>query len=198
MTTIQKNVALMFLGIVAISSGGAFAVMQNTQTPTVQPESSSVLGHIQFVLTGADGNVKAYRQTDNLVVTEGRNTITDLAFPIAAGGANGNSTDNKFSYIGIGTGSTPAAAGNIGEETLISTCKRGQDATVTSPGTGQAQVDVTFSGATCAGTITESVLSNSGTGAAANAGEILARQIFTGIAVGASDSLTVTWTITFT
>ena len=196
MTTIQKNVALMFLGIVAISTGGAFAVMQNTQAPTVQPESSSVLGHIQFVLTDADGNVKAYRQTDNLVVTEGRNTIADLAFPNI--NANGNATDNKFKYIGIGTGSTAAAAGDVGEQTLIGGCTRILDATVTSPGTGQAQVDATFSGASCAATVTESVLSNSGTGSAANAGEILARQVFTGIAVGASDSLTVTWTITFT
>jgi len=192
----QKNVALMFLGIVAISAGGAFAVMQNTQTSTLQSESSSVLGHIQFVLTDADGNVKAYRQTDNLVVTEGRNTVADLTFPNI--NANGNGTDNKFSYIGIGTGATAPAAGNIGEQTLISGCSRLQDTTVTSPGTGQAQVDATFSGANCAATVTESVLSNSGTGAAANAGEILARQTFTGIAVGASDSLTVTWTITFT
>ena len=136
MTTIQKNVALMFLGIVAISSGGALAVMQNTQAPSSQAESSSILGHVQFVLTDADGNVKAYRQTDNLVVTEGRNTIADLAFPNI--NANGNATDNKFSYIGIGTGSTAPAAGNIGEQTPISGCLRVQDATVTSPGTGQA------------------------------------------------------------
>lgn len=195
MTTIQKNVALMFLGIVAISSGGALAVMQNTQAPSSQAESSSILGHVQFVLTDADGNVKAYRQTDNLVVTEGRNTIADLAFPNI--NANGNATDNKFSYIGIGTGSTAPAAGNTGEQTPISGCLRVQDATVTSPGTGQAQVDATFSGASCAATVTESVLTNSGS-ATANAGEILARQTFTGIAVGASDSLTVTWTITFT
>ena len=196
MTTIQKNVALMFLGIVAISAGGAFAVMQNTQTSTLQSESSSALGHIQFVLTDADGNVKAYRQTDNLVVTEGRNTVADLAFPNI--NANGNATDNKFSWIGIGTGSTAPAAGNVGEQTLIAGCNRVQDTTVTSPGTGQAQVDATFSGASCAATVAESVLANSGTGAAANAGEILARQTFTSIAVGASDSLTVTWTITFT
>ena len=196
MTTIQKNVALMFLGIVAISSGGAFAVMQNTQAPSIQAESSSMLGHIQFVLADADGNVKAYRQTDNLVVTEGRNTIADLAFPNI--NANGNATDNKFSYIGIGTGSTAAAAGDIGEQTPIAACARVQDTAVTSTGTGIGVVDATFSGANCAGTITESVLTNSGKGSAANAGEILARQTFTGIAVGASDSLTVTWTITFT
>ena len=198
MTKIQKNVALVLLGIVAISSGGAYAVMQNTQAPTLQAESGHVLGHIQMVLTDADGNVKAYRQTDNLVVTEGRNTVSDLTFPIPAGGNNGNATDNKFSWVGIGTGATAPAAGDIGEQTLIAGCGRVQDAAVTGVSPGQATVDATFSGAQCAATVTESVLSNSGTGAAANAGEILARQTFTGIAVAAADSLTVTWTITFT
>ena len=189
------SIAAILVGVVF--TYGSFGNNSSSQTY----EHGVMLGHIQLILTGSDGNVKQYVQTDNLIVDEGMDTMIDLMFPDT--NLNGNSTDNKFKYIGIGTGNTGAAAGNIGEETLISGCNRIADGAVTGSsaisGESTGTVDAQFSGATCASTtVREAVLTNSGTDAAANAGELLARQTFTAINLGASDTLTVTWNITVT
>jgi len=40
-----------------------------------------MLGHITTIVQDADGNIKAYQQNDNIIVNEGVDCATDLAFP---------------------------------------------------------------------------------------------------------------------
>lgn len=195
-----QNAAIFALVAIAATTGSILSVYPTTTGAESYSESGAIMGHITLQVIDSDGNVVDYVQTDNLVVDLGLDTMGDLVFPDI--NLNGNATDGKFDWIGIGTGTTAAAAGDVGEQTVISGCSRVQDATVSgvTDTTGEITVTVeaSFSGASCAGAVTEAVLANSGTGAAANAGEILARQVFSAVNVGASDTLTVTWDIDFT
>ena len=190
-----QQAAMFAVVAVAATVGGIFSAYPTTENSGLYSESNNVMGHITLTVADADGNIIDYVQTDNLVVDVGIDTMGDLIFPDI--NLNGNSTDSKFSWIGIGEGSTAAAAGNTGIETAISGCARVQDGTVTGVSTTSGEITVTvdgsFSGATCAGAVTEAVLMNDGT-----SGELLARQVFSTVNVGASDTLTVSWDITLT
>ena len=197
-----QQAAMFAIVAVAAGIGGIFSGFSvSADDSEAFSESGLMLGHITLIVTDENGNIKDYVQTDNLVVDEGIDTMGDLVFPDID--LNGNGTDGKFDWIGIGTGgATVAAAGDDGEQTVISTCNRVQDATVTGTSAVSGEITVTvdasFSGSSCAGAIDEAILANSGTGAAANAGETLARQVFSDVNVGSSDTLTVSWEITLT
>lgn len=196
-----QHTALFALVAIAAGTGGIFSGFSvSADNSEAYSESGLIMGHITMVVSDENGNIKDYIQTDNLVVDEGIDTMGDLIFPDI--NLNGNATDGKFDWIGIGTGSTAAAAGDTGEQTLISGCNRVQDDTVTgdsgTSGEITVTVDASFSGSNCAGAVTEAVLTNSGTGGAADAGELLARQVFSAVNVGSSDTLTVSWEITLT
>ncbi len=167
------------------------SIEDNIETPQFK-------GMITVWQHNAQGDMMAYRQTPNLVVTQGENTASDLLFPDID--FNSNATDNKFDVLHIGTGSTAPVDGNVGIETLIGgACIRVQDGTVTgtasTDGNGaEIMIQVNFLGNDCAGTITEAAAFNS-LGVAGN-GEMLARQTFAGLAVGAGDTLTVQYNFT--
>ena len=69
------------------------------------------LGHVELVAKDADGNIKAYRQTDNIVVNIGKTCAAERIF-----GASGNSTGacaggaTAFDWIGLGTSGTAETA----------------------------------------------------------------------------------------
>jgi len=200
-TTIPKTIAMVFLVAMVGFTGGAYGIFQNEVPKQPFTESGQIIGHLEGVVIDSDGYVKQYVQTDNVITDVGLDSMADLVFPDID--LNSNSTNGQFDWIGIGTGNTAAATTDVAEETLISGCNRVQDATVagTSAVAGEitATVESVFTGTNCASsTVGEAVLSNSGTGAAAAAGEILARQTFADINLGSSDSLTVTWSVTFT
>jgi len=140
-----------------------------------------------------EGDITAYRQTPNLVVTQGENTAADLLFPDI--NFNSNATDSKFDVLHIGTGSTAPADGNTGIETVIGgSCIRIRDGTVTGTAStdgnnAEIMIQVDFLGDDCAGTITEAATFNSL--GAVGSGEMLNRLTFAGLAVGAGDTLTV-------
>ena len=160
----------------------------------VEVEHTKVLeGHLQIIVKDSDGNVKQVVDKQNLIVGEGIKTVWDLSFLDINN--NGNATDAKFGFIGIGDGNTVPAITDTGLQTPITTCAKVEDTTVTGGGTNAltwAYVSVQFSGATCASTtVSEAVLTNSLSG-----GEVLARQTFADINLGASDTLTVNWNVT--
>lgn len=161
----------------------------------IDTDETSFKGRITAWLVNDEGVITGYRQTPNLVVTEGENTVSDLVFPDID--FNSNATDNKFDVLHIGTGSTAPVDGNTGIETLIGgSCIRVRDATVTgtasTDGNGaEIMIQVDFLGNDCPGTITEAAAFND-----LISGEILARQTFAGLAVGAGDTLTVQYNFT--
>lgn len=123
-------------------------------------------------------NGKTVKEVDNLVVTAGKGFVASRMK---------DATTTAMTHMAIGTGSTAAAASNtaLGSQsartTLTSTTVSGADVTY---------VD-TFPAGTGTGAITEAGLFN-----ASSSGTMLCRTVFSVVNKGASDSMTITWTVT--
>ncbi|HXW02887.1 MAG TPA: hypothetical protein VD651_01305 [Nitrosarchaeum sp.] len=196
MTSLTKNIAFVMLSVAVIASSGTYAALQNVQATTapVQTESGAVMGHVEVVVTDADGNIKAYRQSDNAILDAGKDAIADEIFATALSAA----TTADFTYIEVDTDGTAAAETQtalIG----VATCARVQDTTPTGNSATNGEVsiviDATFagSGSGCAATFQEAGLFNAST-----SGDMMARNTFTSVTLTTADSLAITWTITLT
>jgi len=123
-------------------------------------------------------NGETVKEVDNLVVTAGKGFVASRMK---------DATTTAMTHMAIGTGSTAAAASNtaLGSQsartTLTSTTVSGADVTY---------VD-TFPAGTGTGAITEAGLFN-----ASSSGTMLCRTVFQVVNKGASDSMTITWTVT--
>jgi len=193
------GVALSILGIGF--SGMSFGSAETSTTS----ESGGMLGHIILTVYDPNGNVKTYLQTDNLVIDQGEACAVKRVFlETASGSADcGGSTTGEFNVIALGTGS--AAAGNndvsLQTETVAAGLARAAASSVTitddSSGTAGAIATLTKAFTNTSGgsvSIAESAITNSTTAAGDG---MFARQTFTAIPVANSDTLTVTWNITF-
>ena|SRR3990167_1185117 len=138
--------------------------------------------HIQ--LFDKDGKLKDERFVTNTITNAGDAHIADRMSSVPG--------ESAMSHMAVGTGSTAAA---VGDTTLQTELDRNA-LTSFAQGAGADDNDVIYIGDWAAGdatgTITEAGILN-----AAAAGTLLARQVFTGIAKGASDTLKITWTITY-
>ena len=123
-------------------------------------------------------NGETVKEVDNLVVTAGKGFVASRMK---------DATTTAMTHMAIGTGSTAAAASNtaLGSQSartaLTSTTVSGADITY---------VD-TFAAGTGTGAITEAGLFN-----ASSSGTMLCRTVFSVVNKGASDSMTITWTVT--
>ena len=61
-------------------------------------------GHAIITLADADGNIKAYRQTDNVVTNNGRDCVADELFGFTGAALCADPQTNDYTFIGIGTG----------------------------------------------------------------------------------------------
>ena len=122
-------------------------------------------------------NDEVVQEVPNLVVTAGKNYVADRI--------KNNST--VMSHMAIGTGSTAAAAGNtaLGSESA-------RTALTSSTVTDNEIVYVdTFAAGVGTGAITEAGIFNASSG-----GTMLCRTVFSVVNKGASDAMTITWTVT--
>jgi hypothetical protein len=123
-------------------------------------------------------NNKIVREVPNLVVTDGKEYVASRMK---------DTTADAMSHMAIGTGSTAASASNAalgaeaGRVSLAST-------TVTA---NEVEYVATFAAGTGTGAITEAGILNAG-----SAGDLLCRTVFSVVNKGASDSMTITWTVT--
>jgi hypothetical protein len=123
-------------------------------------------------------NGETVKEVDNLVVTDGKEYVASRMK---------DATTTAMSRMAIGTGSTAAAASDsaLGSEAarvaLTSTTVSGADVTYVA----------TFGAGTGTGAITEAGILN-----AASSGTMLCRTVFDVVNKGASDSMTITWTVT--
>ncbi len=122
-------------------------------------------------------NNEVVQEVDNLVVTAGKNYVADRM--------KNNST--VMGYMAVGTGTTAAAAGDT---TLASESDRNAltSTTVTNN-------EVAYVGTWAAGDASVAI-TEAGLFSASSGGTMLARTVFSAVNKGASDSLTITWTIT--
>jgi len=137
-----------------------------------------IVGDLRVVLKDSEGKIKEEREINNLVVSTG------LAF-IAS--RMKDTTDDAMSYMGVGTSTTAAAAGDTTLGTEID--RNALTSTTVSSNTITYVADWAAGDGT--GAITEAGLFN-----AASAGTMLARTVFDVINKAANDSLSITWTVT--
>ena len=125
-------------------------------------------------------NNKIVRETDNMVVTAGKEWVADRM----------SDASTVMTHMGIGTGNTAAVIGDTDLETVIG-----------------ARLGLTTSGGTVAGAVITyacSYPSGAHTGAiteagiftAVTSGTMLARTVFTVVNKGALDSMTISWAVT--
>jgi len=134
-------------------------------------------GRLSIVVKDAEGNVKDTRDVENLVVDTGLDFIASRM-----GGAG----DSVMSHMGVGTGTTAAAAGDTDLGTLV-----GSRAALTSATVTDNTIVYVGDFSSISGAITEAGVFNAST-----AGTMLCRTVFSAINLTSADSLTITWTIT--
>ena len=141
-------------------------------------ENLQASGSLRVVVTGADGQVKSEHDFKNLVVTVGKNFVASRMVGTASA---------VMSHMAIGSGTTPAAAG----DTTLGT-ELGRVALASGTATGAvATYTATFPAGTGTGAVTEAGIFN-----ASSAGTMLCRTVFSVVNKGVDDAMSVTWTVT--
>ena len=130
-------------------------------------------GHLTIALNG-----EVVQEVDNLVVTAGKGFVASRMVGTSA---------NVMSHMAIGTGSTAASASDTA---LGSEAARTALTSANVSGAVVTYVD-TFAAGTGTGAITEAAILNASSG-----GTMLCRTVFSVVNKGASDSMTITWTVT--
>lgn len=130
-------------------------------------------GKLKIALNG-----ETVQEVDNLVVTDGKEYVASRMK---------DATATAMSHMAIGSGSTAAAAGDsalgnqLGRVALTSTNVASNVVTYAA----------TFAAGTGTGAVTEAGIFN-----ASSSGDLLCRTVFSVVNKGASDSMTITWTVT--
>lgn len=143
-------------------------------------ELLKITGQLIIEVRDADGVVTHSVEVPNLVTTVGKTAIADrlgLSSPTIA----------AMTHMAIGTTNTAAA---VGDTTLAAEAAR-VALTSSTPSTNTVVYVATFPAGTGTGSIVEAGLLNAG-----SAGTLLCRSVFATITKAASDSLTITWTVT--
>ena len=136
--------------------------------------------HDDLILTGALTialNDEIVQETENLVVTAGKNWVADRM----------NNANTVMTHMAVGTGTNAAAAG----DTTLQT-ENDRNALTSTTVTNNAIAYV----ATWAAGDATAALTEAGILDAASGGDLLARTVFSVVNKGAADSMTITWTIT--
>lgn len=141
-------------------------------------EALEMVGRLKIEVFGEDGTLKQVADVPNLVVNVGKSLIASRLVGTAAG---------VISHMAVGTNSTAAAGGDT---TLGTEVARVAISSGTSSGAVATYV-ASFPAGTGTGALVEAGLFN-----AASVGTLLCRTVFSVINKGASDSMTITWTVT--
>jgi hypothetical protein len=144
-------------------------------------ENMKAKGRLSIVLKDEDGNVKDTREVDNLVVNTGLAYIASRMK---------DATATAMTHMGLGSGSTAAAAGDTDLGSLLGSREALDSTTVTS---NAIEYVASFEAGDATGAVTEAGIFN-----AVSGGTMLCRTVFSVVNKGASDTMTVTWTITIT
>ena len=172
---------------------------------TFAPATGMMMGHAIIEAHDSEGNLIAYRETDNEVVDRGEQCVLKMLFGGSGPGASGNTVctganNDPWTTIAIGTDNTAAADTQgqlLNETSTVGGLTRGYATTQTwQNGSGSTATQITlsktFTNSGSSHTIVESGLFNS-TDASTDSG-MLARQVFSGVTLANGDSITVTWT----
>ena len=141
-------------------------------------DETKATGKLTVEIKDKDGKVKDTRELTNLVVSDGLDFIASRMK---------DATATAMSHMAIGTGATAAASG----DSALGTEAARQALTSTTVNNNAVSYVASFAAGTGTGAITEAGVLN-----AASSGTLLCRTVFSVVNKGASDSMTITWTIT--
>ena len=141
-------------------------------------DNSKATGKLTIEIKNDKGTVIETREVKNLVVDAGLDYIASRMK---------DATATAMSHMAIGTGSTAAAAADT---TLGTEADRNALTSTTVTDNAVAYV-ASFAAGTGTGAITEAGILNASSG-----GTLLCRTVFSVVNKGASDSMTITWTVT--
>lgn len=148
-------------------------------------ESITLKGYVKVQLIGPDGKIKQSHENHNLIVTVGK---TYLAAWLAAASQAG-----KFmSYIALGTGTTAPISGDTTLQTEFTGGGNSRSLGTLTSSTNTWNNTAVFAPGNCTGAVTEAGLFT-----ASSIGTMFARQTFSAYNKAAADTLTVSWTVTF-
>ena len=138
-------------------------------------------GDVSIVLKSADGSVKDSRAIKNLVVNDGLNFIVSRMK---------DTTKGVMSHMAVGSSTTAAAAGQTDLVSILGS-REALDSTAVS--TNTVTFISSFEAGDGTGAVTEAGIFNAST-----SGDMLCRTVFAVVNKQATDSMTITWTITLT
>lgn len=150
--------------------------MQTQQMSGIN-EGITMRGALTILVRDKRGRIKTHRKVKNLVVTVGKNFIASRM----------TATPTAMSHMAVGTSATAA---DVADTTLGAEAARVALTSGTTSG-AIATYAATFGAGTGTGALTEAGIFNAG-----SAGTMLCRTVFSVVNKGASDSMTVTWTVT--
>ena len=141
-------------------------------------DKSKATGKLTVEIKNKQGEVIDIREVKNLVVDDGLEYIASRMK---------DATATAMSHMAIGTGSTAAAA----SDTALGTEAARVALTSTTVTANAVAYVASFGAGTGTGAITEAGILN-----ANSSGTLLCRTVFSVVNKGASDSMTITWTVT--
>lgn len=142
-------------------------------------------GKVKIVVHDENGVVKEERNIDNLVVTVGKAYITSRMIGTSSG---------VMSHMEVGTDNTSAAAGQtalVAPVAASRTSLTSSTQVTSSTADDSVQYVCTFPAGTGTGALVEAGIFN-----ASSSGTMLCRTVFSVVNKGASDAMTITWTVT--
>ena len=141
-------------------------------------DKSEATGKLTIEIKNPQGTVIETREVKNLVVDDGLEFIASRMK---------DTSSTAMSHMAIGTGSTAAAA----SDTALGTEAARQGLTSTTVTANAVAYVASFAAGSGTGAITEAGILNGASG-----GSLLCRTVFSVVNKGASDSMTITWTVT--
>lgn len=145
----------------------------------INTDELKVTGSVDVVIYDENGNKKENFIIPNLVVNTGLAYIASRMK---------DATETVMSHMAVGTGTTATAGG---QTALINSLGSRVSLTSTTVTANSIAYVATFGAGVATGALTEAGIFN-----AASSGTMLCRTVFAVINKGASDTMTITWTIT--
>lgn len=205
-STIALSAMVIVLTVGLLGVNGVFTMPSEKANTNLQT-GYNTLGHVTLVLKDPNGDIKAYRQTDNVVTYVGRTCTAVMVFGAPSTkqcdqGQNGVDSTTEaikpFKYIGIGSSGTTETSADTTLNSAISVLARNgyliTNSTATTGGVASESAIFTFPSPN---TVFESGIFDSNTaGNAANDHMYAHKALSSSIAVNTGDTLTITWTVT--
>ena len=145
-------------------------------------ENLKLSGQLNIVLKDKAGNVKEERELKNPVVNAGLAYIASRMTGTAK---------NVMSHMGLGSGSTAAAAADTDLGSLLGSREALDSTTISGTNDEKVVYVSSFEAGDATGAVTEAGIFN-----AASGGDMLCRTVFSVVNKAADDTMSVTWTIT--